>query len=188
MQPAHENLNGLDRDALISVVEPVLRAHGVDAVELLWKTDRVGRVLYLTVERPGSTEPGAGVTLDLCAEISKDLSAALDVADIVPGAYRLEVGSPGLERVLYGLDDYARFAGREAKLKLAEPIHGQWVVVGTLRGVDDRGKVLVEMEGGGELALPPSQIKHGHLVFNWRTSSGGAPATGGGQRRARRGA
>ena len=100
MNVAHEHLHGLDRDRVIAVVEPVLRAHNVEGVELVWRTDRAGWVLELTVERPGSTLPGAGVTIDLCSEISRDLSAALDVADVIDARYSLQVGSPGLERAL----------------------------------------------------------------------------------------
>ena len=142
MQFAHERLEGLDREQVISAVLPVLRAHGVDGVELFWKSDGRGMVLYVTVEFPGSTDPGVGVTLDLCAEISRDLSTALDVADAIPGRYRLEIGSPGLERALYGAHDYERFSGRSAKLKLRAPLEGQRVLRGVLRGLDAAGSVL----------------------------------------------
>lgn len=169
MKLAHESLKGLDRDRLISVVEPILVAHGVDVVELLWRSDPRGWVLYLTVERPGTTEPGAGVTLDLCAEISRDLSAALDVADVMPGRYRLDVGSPGIDRALYGVSDYARFSGRKAKLKLREPLSGQRVISGLLKGLDESGLVVLESEGG-EHKIPPSQIESGRLSFDWKAA------------------
>src|SRR5579871_233852 len=78
MKIAHESLKGLDRDRVLAVLEPVLRAHGVDVVELIWRSDQRGWVLYVTVERPNSPDPSLGITLDLCADISRDLSAALD--------------------------------------------------------------------------------------------------------------
>src|SRR5689334_20249374 len=106
MKIAHESLKGLDRDRVLSVVEPVLRAHGVDVVELIWRSDQRGWVLYVTVERPDTPDPSLGITLDLCADISRDLSAALDVADVITARYRLEVGSPGVDRVLYEVSDY----------------------------------------------------------------------------------
>jgi ribosome maturation factor RimP len=182
MPPAHEKLDGLDRDRLLAVVEPVLRAHGVDAVELIWRPDRGGWLLYLTVERPGTREPGAGVTLDLCAEISHDLSAALDVADVIAGRYRLEVGSPGLERALYRLEDYERFAGQIAKVKLREAIDGQGTVRGVLRGVEE-GAVLIETDHG-MLRVAADGIDSGRLVFDWRKGS----ANGSSASRSRRGA
>lgn len=178
MKLAHESLKGLDRDRVISVVEPILVAHGVDVVELLWRSDPRGWVLYLTVERPGTTEPGAGVTLDLCAEISRDLSSALDVADVMPGRYRLDVGSPGIDRALYDSADYARFAGRKAKLKLREPLSGQRVVSGFLKGLNESGLVVLESEGG-EHEIPLAQIESGRLSFDWKAAQKSQASRGG---------
>lgn len=179
MHISHESLKGLDRDRLVSVVGPVLSAHGVAAVELIWRSDSQGWVLYLTVERPGTTDPTLGVTLDLCAEISRDLSAALDVADVIPLRYRLEVGSPGLDRALYGADDYKRFAGRMAKLKLRQPASGQKVVRGCLKGLGDDGCVVIEVDGS-ELRLDPADVESARLSFDWQASlgkkSGGKPS------------
>lgn len=172
MQLGHESLRGLDRDRLIAVVEPVLRAHGVDAVELIWRSDGKGWVLYLTVERPGTSDPSAGVTLDLCAEISRDLSSALDVADVMPSRYRLEVGSPGVERPLYLERDYVRFAGRQVKVKLSRPLpDGQRVLRGTLKGVDAEGRVVLESDGH-EHHVTISQIDTARLAFDWQAARG----------------
>jgi ribosome maturation factor RimP len=176
---AHEKLTGLDREQVLAVVEPVLRAHGVEAVELIWRTDRAGWLLVLTVERPDSRRPGDGVTIELCSDISKDLSAALDVADVIPHAYRLEVGSPGLDRALYSLRDYERFAGQLAKLKLKEPLpDGQRVVEGTLHGLNESGRV--ELETPKELlSFEIENIESARLVFDWNTGgSKGKPTRG----------
>jgi ribosome maturation factor RimP len=190
MKLAHESLKGLDRDRLVSVVEPVLRAHGVDVVELIWRSDQRGWVLYLTIERPDSPDPSLGITLDLCADISRDLSAALDVSEAIPSArYRLEVGSPGIERTLYDIADYARFAGKLAKVKVREPIEGQRVLCGTLKGRDEAGAVVLEVDGR-EHHLEPGQIESGRLWFDWQAARGGPSAANGrqGPGRARRAA
>jgi ribosome maturation factor RimP len=171
MQPGYESLRGLDRDRLVSVVVPVLRAHEVEPVELIWRSDPGGFLLYLTVERPGTNDPGVGVTLDLCADISRDLSAALDVAEVISTRYRLEVGSPGVERALYGLGDYARFAGRLAKVKLKRPTaDGQKLLRGNLGGVK-AGRVVIESDGK-EHELEPDEIDGARLVFDWQASRG----------------
>lgn len=170
---AHERLPGLDRERVLAAVEPVLRAHGVEGVELIWRTDRGGWLLELTIERPDSRVPGEGVTIDLCTDISRDLSTALDVAEVMSHGYRLEVGSPGLDRALYSTKDYARFAGQAARLKLKEAIGGQRVVRGTLHGLDDAGRVQLETDQG-LLALAPEQIDSGRLEFSW----GGNPPKG----------
>ena len=140
MTVAHAKLPGLDREKILAVVVPVLRSHQVVGVELLWRGDRQGQVLQLTIERAGSTQSGSGVTVDLCAELSRDLSAALDVADLIGTHYHLEVGSPGLDRPLHLLDDYRRFSGQNAKLKLSEALDvegfvGQRALRGTILGV-----------------------------------------------------
>jgi ribosome maturation factor RimP len=168
MHVAHEKLIGLDRDRVLAVVGPVLSAHGVEGVELVWRTDQGGWLLQLTIERPDSRIPGAGITVELCGEISRDLSAALDVADVIPQRYRLEVGSPGIERALYTERDYERFAGQLAKLKLREPNEqGQYVLRGTLQGLDDDHNVVLDTERG-LLTINPGAIQSGQLVFDWK--------------------
>jgi ribosome maturation factor RimP len=173
MAIAHERLHGLDRDALVAAVEPVLCAHGVEGVELMWQPDPGGWVLELTVERPESHVPGEGITLDLCADISRDLSAALDVADVIRQKYRLEVGSPGLDRKLYRPADYARYAGLPASIKLKQPLDNQRVHRGKLQGLAEDGRVNIETERG-PMAVDFSAIESGHLVFDWK-AKGSAP-------------
>jgi ribosome maturation factor RimP len=162
---AFENLKGLDRDRLLAVIEPVMTAHRVDGVELIWRTDNRGWVLILTVERSGLTGPGAGVTLDQCTELSRDLSTALDVADVISGAYRLEVGSPGLERKLYRLQDYQRFAGQRARIKLREPMDGNWTLTGALLDVEDDGRISIETDAG-IFAVAFEAVASGQLLFD----------------------
>jgi ribosome maturation factor RimP len=205
---AYEKLPGLPRERLLDAIEPVLRAHGLAGVELVWRTDSQGRVLYMTVENAEATqagtaaattvgegaagegaagelqgkpiEPGEGVTLDVCSRVSRDLSTAFDVLELIDGNYRLEVGSPGLERKLYTLADYRRFRGKLAKVKLGEPVAGQSVIVGTLGGVDADGRVVLESDDApkaeltradGTLAprtLVFDNIRSGQLVIDWQ--------------------
>lgn len=166
MQVAYEKLDGIERDRLHAVLEPVLLAHGVEAVELIWRTDNKGWLLLLTIEKQGHSLPGDGITVDLCADISRDLAVSLDVEDLMPHQYRLEVGSPGLERSLYRREDYARFAGCNVRLKLREPILGQSVLRTKLCGLDDEGNIVIET-GNSQRALAPELIQAGRLVFDW---------------------
>ena len=181
MRIAHEKLAGLDREKIVSALEPVLQVHGVDCVELVWRTDRGESVLEVTVERPDTRDPGAGVTLDLCTDISRDLSAALDAADCIDRHYRLEVGSPGVERALYDAHDYERFAGHAAKLKLKKPLRGEYVVTGTLDGLDE-GKIAISVRGARSL-VELADVDKAQLVFSWKRDKpvGGHAPWGGGK-------
>jgi ribosome maturation factor RimP len=171
MPIAHEKLPGLDRERVLAAVTPILAAHRVDGVELIFKTDRGGWVLELTIERPGERVPGAGITLELCTDISRELSAALDVADCIPQHYRLEVGSPGVERALYQLGDYERFAGQAARIKLRVPRNSEYVVTGILNGVTPEGKIALLSERGELIELSLDDIDNGRLVFDWKSGS-----------------
>ena len=185
---AFEKLNGLDRDQVLALVEPVVAAHGLEGVELVWGTDQRGWKLMVTLERPGTGTPGAGVTLDDCSEVSRDLSAALDAGDVIPGAYRLEVGTPGVERKLYTLADYERFKGQRAKLKCCQPVRGQWTLLGELVGVDEQQRVLLQTQSipseTGTLSLEYSNIQSGQLVLDMSMrGSGRGPSRRGSERR-----
>jgi ribosome maturation factor RimP len=166
MSITHTKVTGLDEARLVALIEPVLLAHGVDGVELFWKTDSAGWVLTVTVEKLDSKRPGEGVTVDLCSELSRDLSTALEVADLIPNAYRLEVGSPGLERALYKRDDYGRFEGCLAKVKLNRPVGGQSAIRGRILGFDDAGNIRFETDAGN-IAVSFDAIATARLVFDW---------------------
>lgn len=140
MHLPHETpaLGSLDRPALLALVEPVLSAHGCALVEISFKTERPGWVLRVAIEREGSTHPGGGVTVDLCADVSRDLSAVLDPTELIEQAYQLEVASPGVERTVRSTEELARFVGQLVKVMLLRPApDGQRVLRGKLLGVAD---------------------------------------------------
>jgi ribosome maturation factor RimP len=171
------SLHGIDRDALHRVVDPVVRAHGAEVVDVEFKPDRGGWVLRIYVERAGSaanrlSTRDAAVDLELCANVSRDLSPALDVVNLIPHAYQLEVGSPGIERPLRTEADFVRFAGEKAKLKLREPVHGQRVLVGTLDGVVG-GNVRVVEGRAGAIEVAMSNVEGARLVFELAASPKG---------------
>jgi ribosome maturation factor RimP len=177
MSIAHTKVTGLDEARLVALIEPVLLAHGVEGVELMYRTDSAGWVLTVNVEKVGSKLPGEGVTVDLCSSISHDLSVALEGEDLIANAYRLEVGSPGLERALYGREDFGRFEGCLAKVKLNRPVGDQTVIRGRILGFDDAGSIRFETETG-VVSVDYSTIATARLVFDWNSPNvlGGAKA------------
>ena len=120
-------------------------------------------VLRVVLDKPGpSATAEDSVSLEHCAKVSEELSAVLDVEDVVPDAYTLEVSSPGLDRPLRTRDDFQRFAGRLAKIVTAEPIARQRAFAGHLRGVEG-DDVLFENEGGRLVRLPIGLIRRARL-------------------------
>lgn len=103
------------------------------------------------------------LTLDECTAISRTLGPLLEVEDPIPGAYRLEVSSPGIDRPLVAPEDYARFAGHEAKIELDAPLDGQKRFRGIVRGCSG-GTVTLETDQGDK-ALPFDRIEKARLVL-----------------------
>jgi ribosome maturation factor RimP len=162
----------LDQARLEAVIDPVVRAHGGEVVAVEWKQEPGGWVLRVFVEKAGSAEAhaktaDAGVSLELCAGVARDLSPALDVDDLIPHRYSLEVSSPGVERPLRDARDYARFAGEKAKLRLREAVEGQKVVVGVLEALDARPGSVGVRDGSRLFVVPLDQVQSGRLVFEF---------------------
>lgn len=174
--PSHPTGSHL-RDGLLEVVSPVLLAHGVDLVELTFQTEGRGWVLRVAIEVPGATDPGYGVTVDLCADVSRDLSAALDVADLISQHYTLEVASPGMDRVLRNAGDYARFAGKLARVHLVAPqADGQVVLRGTIDAVDgDAVRMTVD---GKEQTFRVGDVKEARLAIDFGAQKGQKKGSG----------
>ncbi|MGD9888801.1 MAG: ribosome maturation factor RimP [Halothiobacillaceae bacterium] len=113
-----------------------------------------------------------GVTVDDCAQMSRAISALMDVEDPIPGQYTLEVSSPGFDRPLFKLRDFARFAGEFARIRLHRPLMGlkpsapgarpQRNFSGTLQGVDGYD-VLLAVDEDTTLRLPFADIDKAHL-------------------------
>jgi ribosome maturation factor RimP len=104
--------------------------------------------------------------------VSRELSPALDVAELITGRYNLEVGSPGVERTLRTASEFERFAGTKAKLKLHESVAGQKLLVGTLGPLQN--EVLQVIEGKRTFEVALSNIDKANLVFEY----GPAPKPG----------
>ena len=137
--------------------------YGLELFDVTYGRESGRNVLRVVLDRPGpSATAEDSVSLEHCAKVSEELSAVLDVEDVVPAEYTLEVSSPGLDRPLRSRGDYERFAGRFAKIVTAEPVSKQTAFAGHLRGVDG-DDVLFEAVGGKLQRLPLRVIKRAHL-------------------------
>ncbi len=134
------------------LIEPVVTAMGYELVGIEYAGQGHRRILRLYIDSP------TGVTLGDCGRVSHQVSGVLEVEDPIPGPYLLEVSSPGLDRTLFGVRDFERFAGRKIQVKLSplpmgmtpqaaeDPLAGRRKIVGVLQGVQG-GNIVVEEEG-----------------------------------------
>jgi ribosome maturation factor RimP len=131
-----------------SAATRVAAGYGLEIFDVQFRREASGMVLRVRLDRPGpAASAEESVSVEDCARVSRDLSAILDVEDVVPTAYTLEVSSPGLDRPLRSADDYRRFTGRRAKLVMRERIDGQGFFKGRLAGVDGDDGLVVIIDG-----------------------------------------
>ena len=141
----------------------VAGSYGLEIFDVQFRREAGGMILRVRLDRPWpSATAGDSVSVDDCAQVSRDLSAMLDVEDFVPIAYTLEVSSPGLDGPLRHADDYRRFVGRRAKLVMRQAVEGQTFFKGTLGGLDGQD-VLIESEDGRRHRVPLDVITRAHL-------------------------
>src|SRR5882724_9472987 len=144
--------------AIEAMIAPTLDAMGYALVRLRFTGGR--QTLQVMAER----RDGGGMTVDDCAELSRTISALLDVEDPLPGAYLLEVSSPGIDRPLVRPADYERFAGHEADIETARPIAGRKRFRGRLGGLAESG-VRLELAEGEAVVVPLADIHRAKLVL-----------------------
>ncbi len=140
------------------MIEPSLAATGYRLVRVVVTSGRRA-TLQVMAERIDD----APMTVDDCALISRSVSALLDVADPIAGAYLLEISSPGIDRPLVRPEDYNRFSGFEARIELTEPFAGRKRFRGRLLGTAD-GEVRLATEAG-EARLPLASVARARLVL-----------------------
>ena len=146
----------LEIDRIRDAAERAARSAGVEVVDVEWKVGRE-RFLRVSIDKP------EGVSHRDCQAVSEQLSALLDVEDLVPGPpYVLEVSSPGLDRKLTRPAEFERFAGRKARISMAEPVEAQAYFEGRLAGYAE-GRVKIDVQGR-IIELPLAGIRKAQLV------------------------
>jgi len=124
------------RERLIALIEPLVGRLGYELVELEYGAGRGHSQVRVFIDAP------AGVGVADCEKVSREISALLDVEDPIPGAYTLEVSSPGFDRVLRTREHFGRFVGSRVFVELKEPRAGRRRYTGQLLAVDDDGIAL----------------------------------------------
>jgi len=137
--------------------EPVVESMGYELVGVEFQGAGAHGTLRIYIDRD------CGVSLDDCAAISHQISGILDVEEPIKEAYDLEVSSPGIDRPLFKLADFERFAGKTARIKLAVGLLGRKNFKGELQGVADSKLVTIEVDGE-VFDLPYADIAKANLI------------------------
>jgi ribosome maturation factor RimP len=143
-------------DSVARLADPLCTAEGMELVHVEYQREPGGLTLRLYLDKPG------GVTLDDCVDISRQLEDILDVhaPDVPP--YRLEVSSPGFDRPVGKLDDFVRFKGHRARIRLSTAVNGRKNFTGLLAGVIGD---MVQLQVGDEtVGLNVKDITRARLI------------------------
>lgn len=145
------------------LIEPSVEALGFELWALEYNSGGKRPMLRIFIESEN------GITVDDCAAVSRQVSAVLDVEDPISSEYQLEVSSPGAERTLNKLDQFARYAGYEVLVRLRFAMDGRRNFKGILVGVEQDEVVL--RVGNEEYLFPIEEIDKANVIPNWDDSA-----------------
>ena len=151
---------GVEWDRVRRLIEETVESQGYELVEAELKGAGKNSILRIFIDRP------EGISHRDCELVSEQVGTVLDVEDLIPSSYTLEVSSPGLERKLVKESDYTRFGGKLARIQTRIPLHQQKVFRGRLQGLHE-GKVQLELPKGELLEIPLDVIEETRLEFDW---------------------
>ena len=159
-----------DITRLEEIIEPEANALGFDLVRVKIMSSEAGdggQALQVMAEDPATGQ----LVIEQCAALSRRISDAIESAEesgetLIPGAYHLEVSSPGIDRPLTRPKDYADWAGHEAKVSFAEKVHGHRTLRGALVGLGEGGDfATIDDVRHGEVTFPLSAVHAAKLVL-----------------------
>jgi ribosome maturation factor RimP len=151
---------GIEWERVRSLIQNVVESQGYEFVDAEYKGAGKNSMLRIFIDKP------EGISHRDCELVSEQVGTVLDVEDLIPFSYTLEVSSPGLDRKLVKESDYTRFGGKLARIQTRIPLRQQKVFRGRIQGLHE-GKVLLELPKGGLLEIPLDVIQEARLEFDW---------------------
>ena len=163
-----------DVTAIANLIEPAVKALGLDLVRVAMIGGKSDPTLQIMAERPDTRQ----LSIDDCADLSRAVSEIFDPLeeagrDPIDGAYRLEVSSPGIDRPLTRLADYADWAGHEVRVKFVSPVDAAKQVTGDIIGIDGDMVAIETTKGRREVAF--ANIQSAKLVLTDKLINATAP-------------
>ena len=151
---------GVEWDGVRRLIQEVVESQGFELVDAEFKGAGNNSILRIFIDQP------AGISHRDCELVTEQVGTVLDVEDLIPFSYTLEVSSPGLDRKLVKESDYARFDGKLARIQTRIPLNQQKVFRGRLQGLHD-GKVRLELRTSSTLDIPLDVIDEARLEIDW---------------------
>jgi ribosome maturation factor RimP len=152
-------------ETLKEKIEPLVEEDGLEIVDLKFFEGGPASVLRIYIDKAG------GVTVDQCANLSRKISDFLDIEDLIPGRYKLEVSSPGLDRPLFSGADFKRKIGERVKVFLKEEVDGKMELLGKIKNLEGENLfLLVEppasgVDEGAEEIIPLKKVAKAKIIF-----------------------
>ncbi len=146
-------------ESIIELTEPIIVSEGMELIDIEHRQESRGWVLRFYIDKEG------GVTLHNCSKISEQIGSLLEVKDIIPQRYVLEVSSPGLNRPLKKEKDFIAYTGETIKVKTLKPIEQRRNFSGTLQGYRD-GKVMLSADNQ-EILIPFPLIAKANIQYSF---------------------
>ena len=135
----------LDVERVREIADRVAASEGLEVIEVEFLGGGKARMLRVFLDKPAAgNDPLAGVTHENCANFSREFGTILDVEDVMPGSYTLEVSSPGLDRKLVKAADFTRFTGSRLKLMTRQPVNNNRHFEGRLESFQD-GRLTLDL-------------------------------------------
>ncbi len=160
-------------DEIAALLAPTVESLGLELLGIEYLPAPGGATVRLYIDVPAADAASRSVGIEECETVSREVSAQLDVADPISGNYTLEVSSPGLDRPLFGVAQFARFVGETAKVTLKLPQDGRRRLQGEILRVD--GSTIAFAVDGAEIGIDAANIDKAKLVPDW-IALGLAPA------------
>ena len=160
-------------DEIAALLAPTVESLGLELLGIEYLPAPGGATVRLYIDVPVVDAASRSVGIEECETVSREVSAQLDVADPISGNYTLEVSSPGLDRPLFGVAQFARFVGETAKVTLKLPQDGRRRLQGEILRVD--GSTIAFAVDGAEIGIDAANIDKAKLVPDW-IALGLAPA------------
>ena len=154
----------------MQLIEPEARALGFDLVRVKMSGGKGDQTLQIMAERPETRQ----LTIDDCAELSRRISDKFDEVAPIEHEYRLEVSSPGIDRPLTRLGDFADWAGHEARINLTAPVDGRKQLTGDLAGLDG-DRIMIDVRKHERMTIGFDQVADAKLLITDKLIAATAP-------------